>query len=102
MLANATNLRRAGLLLRAMAGRAGWATGVLVNARDVARDCALVATERELTDVEAYLVYQGWVAPDAGKPGAQGSYALTRHGIDESHRNLPAEPKPPRPRDQAY
>jgi hypothetical protein len=102
MLANATNLRRAGLLLRAMAASATWETGVFVDARKIAKDSALVTTERELAEVERFLVYQGWVSAEVVVQHGPGFYALTKHGIDESQRKPPAEPKPPKPRDQAY
>jgi hypothetical protein len=101
MLANAANLRRAGLLLRAMAKRAAFQAGRFIDARQVARECALLATDRELADIEGYLVYQGWVLSEEPESRRDGFYALTRHGMDESWRAPPAEPKPPRPK-EAY
>jgi hypothetical protein len=53
MRANATNVRRAGLLLRAVCAKASWSHGTFVNARDVAKgESSLVtATEAELSEV---------------------------------------------------
>src|ERR1700722_20374582 len=94
MLANAADLRRAGLLLRAMCGNAGWTAGMFVDARKVARDGAIVATDKELADAEAYMVDQGWLVTDAEKERDAGWYSLTKRGLDEPQRNQPAEPKP--------
>jgi hypothetical protein len=101
MLANSVNLRRAGLLLRAMSSSAGWTSGHFVDARKTAKESAIAATERELVDAEGYLVEQGWVKADAELDRGAGWYALTRHGLEESQRKAPGEPKPPRPTDRA-
>jgi hypothetical protein len=95
MRANAINLRRAGLLLRAMSAKVSWSHGPLVNARDVAKGelTLAAATDRELAEVLAYMVDQGWLLVEAGAD-ATGSFALTRHGLDEAQRKMPAEPKP--------
>jgi hypothetical protein len=100
MLANATNLRRAGLLLRALAGSAGWTMGVFVDARKVAKDAAIGASDKELADVEGYLMSQGWLRVDNETERGEGWFALTRHGLDESQRKAPAEPKPYKPHDR--
>jgi hypothetical protein len=92
MLANATNLRRAGVLLRAISTKASWSPGVFVDARELAKEKGVVATDQELAAAEAYLVGQGWLV--AGEGTSEGSYALTRHGLDEAQRKVPAEPKP--------
>ncbi len=101
MLANAVNLRRAGLLLRALAGSAGWTADVFVDARQVAKDKGVAATDKELAEVESYLVDQGWLAVDENTKRGVGWYALTRHGIDESQRKMPAEPKPYKPSERS-
>jgi hypothetical protein len=93
MRANAVNLRRAGLLLRAIAGGAGWTAGTYVDTRRIAKDKGVIATDAELAEVEGYLVDQGWITVDRETNRGEGWYALTRHGIDESQRKLPAEPK---------
>lgn len=99
VLANAANLRRAGLLLRTIAAGASWAPGIFVDARKAAKDAAIVATERELMDAVGYLVDQGWLKVD-DEANREGWYALTRHGMDESQRKLPPEPKPYTPGDR--
>jgi hypothetical protein len=99
MLANAANLRRAGLLLRAMAASAGWSAGVYVSAQASAKASAITATDKELAEIEAYLVGQGWITLEDGSASGERAYALTRHGLDESQRKLPAEPKPYTPRE---
>jgi hypothetical protein len=88
-------------LLRALAGSAGWQSEIFVDSRQVAKDKGVAATDKELADVEGYLVDQGWLAKDE-EAKREGWYALTRHGIDESQRKMPAEPKPyqPKERDQ--
>jgi hypothetical protein len=102
MLANAANLRRAGLLLRAMCGSAGWTAGMFVDARQVAKDGAIAATDKELADAESYMADQGWLATDGAKERGVGWYAITKHGLDEAQRKQPAEPKPyTRPTDNA-
>jgi hypothetical protein len=97
MVTSSENVRRAGSLLRAMAGKAGWTSGVNVDARATAKANMITATEGELDQIEAYLVGQGWVSrrDDASSAGSV-VYAVTRHGLDEAHRKPPAEPKPPR------
>ena len=102
MLANAVNLRRAGLLLRAIAGGASWAPGVFVDARKVAKDAAIAGTEKDFADAESYLVDQGWLVVDDETNHGASWYALTRHGLDESQRKLPAEPKPYTPGERAF
>jgi hypothetical protein len=100
MLANATNLRRAGLLLRAISGSAGWTIDVFVDARKAAGASAIVATDKELADIEGYLVDQGWLKVDGASDRGKGWYAMTRHGLDESQRKLPAEPKEYKPHER--
>ncbi len=100
MIANGNNLRRAGLLLRAIAEGAGWTTDVFVGAREIAKAKAIVATEKELAETESYMVDQGWLVADPEKDRGVGWYALTRHGLDESQRKLPAEPKVYKPADR--
>src|SRR5437870_1048101 len=82
MVTSAENVRRAGRLLRAMAGKAGWTSGVKVDARATAKANVITATEAELDEIEAYLVGQGWVARSDSASGAGAvSYAVTRHGM---------------------
>ena len=94
MLANAVNLRRAGLFLRAVSGSAGWSAGVFVDARSAAKANAIVATDKELAEIEGYLVDQGWLVGDGAESHGESRYALTRHGLHESFQKMPAEPKP--------
>jgi hypothetical protein len=98
MRANAINMRRAGLLLRALSAKASWSHGAFVNARDVAKGEATLATttDLELAEVLTYMVDQGWLV-GVGAGGSPGSYAVTRHGLDEAQRKMPAEPKPYKP-----
>ena len=94
MLASTENVVRAGRLLRAMAARASWTSGVRVSARDTAKASGIVVTDDELAEIEEYMVGQGWV--DAASDEATGgTYALTNHGLDEAQRKAPVE-KPPR------
>jgi hypothetical protein len=93
MRANAANVRRAGLLLRALAGGASWTVGTFVDVRQLAKDKGVVATDEELAEVEGYLLDQGWITVDKETRRAPGWFALTRHGIEECQRKLPAEPK---------
>jgi len=65
-----------------------------VDARQVAKDKGVTATDKELGEVEGYLVDQGWLEVDEETKRGEGWYALTRHGLDESQRKMPAEPKP--------
>jgi hypothetical protein len=100
MRANAENLRRAGLLLRAMSESASWRADVYVDARKAAKEKAIVATDAELAESESYMVDQGWLRVDPEADRGQGWYALTRHGLDESQRKVPAEPKPYKPHER--
>jgi hypothetical protein len=99
MLANATNLRSAGVMLRAISAKASWSPGVFVNARELAKEKGLFATDEGLAAAEAYLVGQGWLVADE-EEGRKGSYALTRHGLEEAQRKVPAEPKAYKPADR--
>jgi|ERR1700677_804938 len=102
MRANAINLRRAGLLLRALSAKASWSHGAFVNARDVAKGESTLdaTTDANLAEVLTYMVDQGWLV-GAGAGDAEGSYAVTRHGLDEAQRKMPAEPKPYKPAEHA-
>ena len=100
MVANAENLRRAGLLLRAMAGSAGWTAGAFVDSRQVAKDKAIAASEKELSDIEGYLLGQGWIAADDEASRGENRYTLTRHGLDEAQRKQPAEAKVYKPQER--
>jgi hypothetical protein len=95
MLANAANLNRAGLLLRALAAGAGWTSGVYVDSRKIAREKAIAGTESELAESLAYMLDQGWLGVDGETDRGEGWFAVTRHGLDESLRKLPGEGKKP-------
>jgi hypothetical protein len=101
MLANANNVRRAAMFLRALAGSVSWTADVFVDARSVAREKGFVGTDKELDEVEGYLLDQGWIRVDEETDRGASWYALTRHGLDESLRKLPAEPKEYKPAERA-
>jgi hypothetical protein len=67
---------------------------VFVDAKTIAREKAIAATDKELAEAEAYMVDQGWIVVDSEKERGVGWYALTKHGLDEAQRKAPAEPKP--------
>jgi hypothetical protein len=89
MIANAANIRRAGLLLRGMSGN----VGTFVDPRKVAKDKGIVATDQELAEIESYLLGQGWIVAEKNAPPGENRYSITRHGFDEMQRKMPAEPK---------
>jgi hypothetical protein len=101
MLINANNVRRAGLFLRAMAGSASWTADIFVDVRSIATEKGIAGTAKELEEVESYLLDQGWLRVDRDTDRGVGWFALTRHGLDESLRKLPAEPKPYKPAERA-
>jgi hypothetical protein len=89
------DVRRAGLLLRAIAESSTWTSGVSVSTAEIAKTKGIVATEQELAEMSGYLVDQGWLAVEKREalPGHD-RHAITRHGFDESQRKLAREPKP--------
>ena len=101
MRANAINMRRAGLLLRALSAKASWSHGAFVNARDVAKGEASLATTTnpELAEVLTYMVGQGAGCVGARSwHGSPGSYAVSapraRRGAAERCRQSPSRYKP--------
>ena len=93
MLANTENIVKAGRLLRAMAARASWTSGVQVGARETAKLSGITLTDIELAEIESFMVGQGWI--DVGSDSAtDATYALTNHGLDEAQRKPPVEKAP--------
>jgi hypothetical protein len=92
---SSSDVLRAGALLRAIAASSTWTSGAAVSVAEVARSNGIVATDKEVDAMSAYLVGQGWLAVDP-KPSVSGQdrHSMTRHGFDESQRKLPREPKP--------
>jgi hypothetical protein len=76
-----------------MAGASNWTADVFVDAGETAKKRGIVATDGEIAEIATYLLYHGWVVTDDAET-AERRYAVTRHGLEESQRKLPAEPKP--------
>jgi len=83
------------VILRAIAESSTWTSGAVVSIPEIAKSKGIVAVQREIDEMSAYLVGQGWLTVEKhdGAPGTA-RHAITRHGFEESQRKLPPEPKP--------